>query len=67
MDRGRPARINGRGDIVLPPGANRGVLIISLVTDRTDEVDSPYQVGETGTLKAVYDSFRLGTGGPPRS
>lgn len=60
MDRGRPARINGRGDIVLPPGANRGVLIISLVTDRTDEVENPFQVGETGTLKAVYDSFRLG-------
>lgn len=61
LDGGRPARLNGRGDIVLPPGANRGVLIISLVTDRTDETPTPAQVGERGTLKAVYDSFRLGT------
>lgn len=58
---GRPARVIGRGDIVLPPGANRGLLIISLVTDRTDETPEPEQVGERGTLKAVYDSLRLGT------
>ena len=61
LDGGRPARINGRGDIVLPPGANRGVLIISLLTDRTDETPTPAEVGERGTLKGVYDSFRLGT------
>lgn len=56
----RPIRINGRGDIVLPPGAARGVLIISLVTDQSDELTTPAQAGETGTLKALYDSFRLG-------
>jgi hypothetical protein len=67
LDGGRPARLNGRGDIVLPPGANRGVLIISLVTDRTDETPTPAQVGERGTLKAVYDSFRLGAAAPPRN
>ena len=67
LDGGRPARLNGRGDIVLPPGANRGVLIISLVTDRTDETPTPEQVGERGTLKAVYDSFRLGTAAAPRN
>ncbi len=60
---GAPARIWGRGDIILPPGATRGVLILSLVTDRTNEVDDPSDVGESGTLKAVYDSFRLGSSG----
>ena len=63
IDGGRPARINGRGDIILPPGETRGVLIIALVTDRTDEAPTPADVGERGTLKAVYDSFTLGTGG----
>ena len=56
----RPARIAGRGDIVLPPGADRGVLIISLVTDSTGATPDPAEVGESGPLKAVYDSFRLG-------
>ena len=60
IDGGRPARITGRGDIILPAGADRGVLIVSLVTDRAGDAPSPEQVGETGTLKAVYDSFRLG-------
>ena len=58
-DGGRPARIVGRGDIVLPPGASRGVLIVSFITDRAGETSGPDQVGESGTLKAVYDSFRL--------
>ena len=62
IDGGRPARITGRGDIILPPGADRGVLIVSLVTDRAGEAAAPEQVGESGTLKAVYDSFRLGAG-----
>ena len=56
----RPARIAGRGDILLPPGADRGVLIISIVTDSTGLAPDPAQVGESGPLKAVYDSFRLG-------
>jgi len=60
LEGGPPARINGRGDILLPPGERRGVLIITLVTDRTEEVRTPADVGEVGTLKAVYDSFRLG-------
>lgn len=58
---GPPAGMSGRGDIVLPPGAQRGVLIISLVTDRSDEMSAPERVGETGALKTVYDSFRLAT------
>lgn len=56
---GQPAQIYGRGDIVLPPGATRGVTIISLMTNRTDEARGPAEVGESGTLKAVFDSFRL--------
>jgi hypothetical protein len=60
---GPPVRLTGRGDIILPPGASRGVLIVALVTDRTDEAPTPEQVGETGTLKAVYDSFRVGGAG----
>ena len=60
VDGGQPARISGRGDIVLPPGATRGVLIVSLVADRSAEANTPEQVGETGALKGIYDSFRLG-------
>jgi hypothetical protein len=67
VEGGRPARLLGRGDILLPPGDRRGVLIITLVTDRTDEVRTPEEVGEVGTLKAVYDSFRLGTAGGGRN
>ena len=63
---GAPAQIYGRGDVVLPPGSARGVVLISLTTSRTSEVDSPEEVGEIGTLRAVYDSFRL-QAGPPAS
>lgn len=59
----RPARVFGRGDIVLPPGATKGVLLLTLVTDRTNEVTSPAEVGETGTIKAILDSFQLGPSG----
>jgi hypothetical protein len=64
---GAPVQIYGRGDIVLPPGATRGVAIITLATSRTDEVTSAGQVGETGQLKALYESFRLtGVAGTPQ-
>ena len=56
----RPTRMNGRGDIILPPGADRGVLIISLLTGPAGEIPTPDAVGGTGALKGVYDSFRLG-------
>ncbi len=59
----QPARVYGRGDLILPPGATKGVLLMTLVTDRTDEVSSPAEVGETGTIKAIFDSFRLGPSG----
>ena len=52
-------RIYGRGDFVLPPGATRGLTLISLVTDRAPDSQSAAQVGETGPLKAVLDSLQL--------
>lgn len=57
------AQVYGRGDIILPPGATRGVLLLTLVTDRTNEVRSPAEVGEAGTVRAIFDSFRLGEAG----
>lgn len=59
----RPAAIYGRGDVILPPGAERGVLLVTLVTDRAGEVDNPAEVGESGPVKAIFDSFRLGGNG----
>lgn len=63
MNGGAPAQIFGRGDVLLPPGATRGVSIISLATSRTNEVARAEDVGESGTLAALLDSFRLGAGG----
>ncbi|HEY5710334.1 MAG TPA: hypothetical protein VIT38_00440 [Allosphingosinicella sp.] len=56
---GPTVRIYGRGDFVLPPGATRGLTLISLVTDRAPDSQSAAQVGETGPLKAVLDSLQL--------
>ncbi|MDP8995059.1 MAG: hypothetical protein M3N07_08800 [Pseudomonadota bacterium] len=57
------ARIYGRGDIVVPPGSDRGVTLISMATDRAEGVDSAEEVGEEGPLRAVLDSFRIEAGG----
>ncbi|MBV9881764.1 MAG: hypothetical protein JO276_02010 [Sphingomonadaceae bacterium] len=54
-----PVQIYGRGDLVLPPGATRGVTLISLATSRAGDVHSMAEVGERGPLKAILDSFRL--------
>ena len=51
-------RVHGRGDIILPPGATRGVLIVSIATE-TSDVDSPAEVGEDGPIRTIHDSFRL--------
>jgi hypothetical protein len=53
------SQVYGRGDIILPPGATRGVLILSLVTEAASEVRSPADVGESGPIEAIHDSFRL--------
>ena len=56
-------QIYGRGDIVLPPGATRGITLVTLATSRAEDVHSPAEVGEAGVLKTVLDSFRLAAGG----
>jgi hypothetical protein len=53
-------QVYGRGDIVLPPDATKGITLVTLATSRADDVRGPAEVGETGVLKAVLDSFRLG-------
>ncbi len=58
-----PVRVWGRGDIILSPGEARGVTLITLATSRNREVDRVEDLGNSGTLKALHDSFRLGTGG----
>ena len=35
----------------------------TLVTDRAGDVNSPSQVGESGPVKAIFDSFALGSSG----
>ena len=52
-------QIYGRGDLILPPGASRGVTLVALATSRAGDVHSAAEVGERGTLKAILDSFRL--------
>ena len=59
--KGEPgATIYGRGDIVLPPGAIRGVTIITVATDRAQDVRGPQEVGESGPVKAIFDSLEIG-------
>lgn len=58
--KGEPgATIHGRGDIVLPPGANRGVMIISIATDRAQDIRGAEDVGESGPLKSIFDSLEI--------
>jgi len=58
-----PVRVYGRGDIILPPGETRGVTLITFATSRNREVARVEDLGNSGTLKALHDSFRLGAGG----
>lgn len=57
---GAPVQIYGRVDFVLPPGATKGIAISIFATSRTTEVTSAEQVGESGTLRAILDSFQVG-------
>jgi hypothetical protein len=63
--KGEPgATVYGRGDIVLPPGATRGVMIITVATDRAQDVSGPQDIGEGGPVKAIFDSLEVaGSGG----
>ena len=63
----QPVQVFGRGDIILPPGQTRGVTLVTIATSRTDEVHSAADVGESGTLKALFDSFRLAASPEPQA
>lgn len=54
-----PVQVFGRGDIILPPGATRGVTLVTLATSRSNEVHGVADLGASGTLRELYDSFRL--------
>jgi hypothetical protein len=60
-------QIYGRGDLILPPGASRGVTLVALATSRADDVHGAAEVGQSGPLKAILDSFHLAvsTAAPP--
>ena len=57
-------QIYGRGDLILPPGATRGVVLVTLATSRAGDVHNAAEVGERGPLKAILDSFRLARSAP---
>jgi hypothetical protein len=57
-------QIFGRGDLILPPGASRGVVLVTLATSRAGDVHDVAEVGERGPLKAILDSFRLARSAP---
>ena len=56
-----PVQIYGRGDLILPPGASRGVTLVTMATSRAGDIHSAAEVGERAPLKAILDSFRLAT------
>jgi len=58
-DGGPPVQIFGRGELILPPGAARGVTLVALATSRAGDVHSAAEVGASGPLKAILDSFHL--------
>ena len=62
-----PVQIYGRGELILPPGASRGVTLVALATSRAGDVHSAAEVGRSGPLKAILDSFHLtaSTATPP--
>lgn len=63
--RGEPgARIYGRGDIVVPPGQSRGVMIVTLATDRSPDIRRADDIAANASIRAVFESFRLGADAP---
>lgn len=54
-----PVTIYGRGDILLPPGARRGVLIITMTTDRSLDIRSTDDIARSAAMRTVFESFRL--------
>jgi hypothetical protein len=58
-------QIYGRGDLILPPGASRGVTLVAIATSRSGDVHGAAEVGQRGALKAILDSFRLAVSTAP--
>src|ERR1700710_2210795 len=54
-----PVQIYGRGDLILPPGATRGATLVSIATSRAGDVHDAAEVGQSGPLKAILDSFHM--------
>jgi len=68
-DGGPPVQIFGRGELILPPGTARGVTLVALATSRAGDVHNAADVGASGPLKAIFDSFYLvaSSAAPPPS
>jgi hypothetical protein len=60
-----PVQIYGRGDLILPPGASRGVTLVAMATSRAGDIHNAAEVGERGALKAILNSFRVATSNAP--
>lgn len=54
-----PVDIYGPGDILLPPGATRGVLIITTATGRSLDIRSTDDIARNAAMRTVFESFRL--------
>jgi hypothetical protein len=52
-------QIFGRGELILPPGATRGVTLVAIATGRSSEAHNAAEIGQSGALKAIFDSFHL--------
>lgn len=60
-----------RGDLryygrlmLIPAGPRHGVAVFALATELADGVDGPEDVGTSGELQVIFDSFDLGEAGP---
>jgi hypothetical protein len=56
--------VHGRTDLILPPGAMRGIVVVSTTVERPGGVRDPGEIGATGGMKAIFDSLRLEPDGP---
>lgn len=56
---GEPVRVYGRADIVIPEGQENGVFLIAIVSEDANEADDAADIGESGVIEAIHDSFRF--------
>lgn len=50
--------------MLIPAGPRHGVAVFALATELADGVDGPEDVGTSGELEVIFDSFELGAAGP---